>query len=152
MNTIWIVDNSWWDGHERGLADVDGVRGLGTSENHWALEEVQQGRGQSFTQLPFSLSYEKPTDAAHCSNLIGCDTPDQNEHQGKSNKAVNICRLVLEDFDLGEDEIQSNSERERSRDMLSWRHTCSKHVRSPWTSLSVYLIHRSCKTQRTICL
>lgn len=88
INTVWIVDNSWWDGHKRGLADVDGVRGLGTSENDWALEEVQQGRGQCFAQLPFSLSYEEPTDAALCSTLIGCDTQDQNEHQGKSNKTV----------------------------------------------------------------
>jgi len=34
-------------------------------------------------------------------------------------QSIFVGRLVLGDFDLGEDEIQSNSERERSRDMLS---------------------------------
>lgn len=55
-------------------------------------KEVWQGRGQSSAQLTFPLCYKELTDAALCSTLIGCDTQDQNEHQGKWNKTVNIWR------------------------------------------------------------
>lgn len=67
---------------------MDGVRGLNTSENDRLQrksedKEVRQGRGQSSAQLTFPLCYKELTDAALCSTVIGCDTQDQNEHQGK---------------------------------------------------------------------
>ncbi len=83
INTVWIVDNSWRDGHERGLADVDRVR-------RTERDRKFDVRAWLTNQLPYFLFYNRPADAALCLTLIGCGTQDQNKHQGKWNQTVDI--------------------------------------------------------------